>query len=49
MEKDEIEKAVKKVTTRYRRTLVGLAHYDEGKKVAGCDCCYCEPKEKADG
>ena len=24
-----------------RRALVGLAHYDAGAKVPGCDCCYC--------
>ena len=40
----EIEESVSRVIREYRPVLAGLAHYDEGKKVGGCDCCYCEPR-----
>lgn len=46
--KKPIEKVVKKIVNDYSRVLIGLAHYDEGKKVKGCDCCYCIQKSLAE-
>ena len=41
-----IAKAVKKVVKEHKKALIGLAHYDLGKKQKDCDCCYCKPEEK---
>lgn len=39
-------KNVQKIIADNWRVLVGLAHYDEGKKRPGCDCCFCAPDIK---
>lgn len=39
------DKRVQQIIASNRRILVGLAHYDLGKKQPGCDCCYCKPEE----
>jgi hypothetical protein len=38
---------VQKIIDANRRVLVGLAHYDNGARVKGCDCCYCAPEGDA--
>ena len=42
------KKKVKKIIKNYKNTLVGFAHYDNGKKVKGCKCCYCR-EERSNG
>ena len=41
----QMEKRVKVIAARYSRVLVGFAHYDNGVRVPGCDCCYCTQQE----
>ena len=45
IENEAIKVVTKKITKQYKRVLVGLAHFDNGKKIANCDCCYCFPKK----
>ena len=40
-----IEKTTKGIINKYHRVLVGLAHADKGKKIKGCDCCFCKEEE----
>ena len=44
--KKKIEKLVGRVMKTHRRALLGLAHYDKGVKVKGCDCCFCGEVEQ---
>jgi hypothetical protein len=36
-----LEINVKRIVDYHMRVLIGLAHYDKGRKVKGCNCCYC--------
>jgi hypothetical protein len=42
------DEKIKEIIESNRRALVGFAHYDEGKKREGCDCCYCDPRGDED-
>jgi len=42
LRKERIEQVVEKVIKQYGQALLGLAHYDKGEKVKGCNCCYCK-------
>lgn len=43
-DKDEIEQTVHRIFDQYGRALIGLDHYDGGKIILGCNCCYCAPQ-----
>lgn len=43
----KFDEAVKRIIKENHRVLVGLAHYDLGKKIEGCDCCHCQPIQEA--
>jgi len=40
---ERVMASAKRAIQTHRRVLIGLAHYDRGKVVPGCDCCFCEP------